>query len=195
MRTLALTQLIGIAAIACMTLGFAPAPVRAASPSDMDVKVEKNGDEIRAYASFFVRAPRQRVWEVMIDYDRAPEYMPDLEVSKVIARSPDTLRVKQRSRVRFGPFSIPVDTVREIRLTEPSKTESRLVSGSMKRYEAVTELVPEAGGTRVIYRSQAVPNSVLASFAGESFIRRETVAHFNLLRDEILRREHVAASQ
>jgi carbon monoxide dehydrogenase subunit G len=174
---------------------IASAPGRAASPPDMDVQVEKVGDEIRAYATFFVRAPRQRVWDVLVDYDRAPEYMPDLEVSRIIARTPDTLRVKQKTRVRFGPFSFPVESVRDIRLTEPVRAESHLVSGSMKSYSAVTELVPEPGGTRVVYRSRAVAGSVLASFAGESFIKHETEEHFTLLRDEILRREHVASRQ
>ena len=121
--------------------------------------------------------------------------MPSIVVSKVLSRAGNTLRVLQKDRIRIGPFTIPVETVREVRLVEPSRTESRLVSGSMKKYDATVELIPEAGGTRIMYRSEAIPDSVLAGVAGESFVKRMTEERFALLRKEILRREHVAAQE
>jgi carbon monoxide dehydrogenase subunit G len=169
-------------------------PAAAASP-DLDVKVQIVGEEIRTQASFFVRAPQQRVWEVITDYERAPEFTRDLEVSKVISRSGNGLRVFQKNQFRLGPFSIPVETVRDVRLVAPVRTESRLVSGSVKKYTAITELVPEAGGTRIVYRSFAVPGGALALLASDSYVKRETEAHFRELRTEILRREHVAAAR
>jgi len=176
--------------------GFALAclPAVAAPVSGLDVKVEMAGDEIRANVSLFVRASQQRVWDVLTDFDRQPEFMRDLQVSKVVSRSGDSMRVLQKSQVKVGPFAVPVETLRDLRLSAPAKFESRLVSGSMKKYDATTELIPEAGGTRIIVRSQAVPSSALAAFATESMIRRETEEHFRQLRAEIMRREHVAAA-
>ena len=150
---------------------------------------------IAADVSLFVRAPRQRVWEVINDYERAPEFMRGLQTSKIISRSGDTLRVYQKDQVRFGPFTFPVETVKDVRLTEPVRTESRLVSGSIKKYESTTELISEAGGTRIVYRSVANPGSFLAGFIGESSVRRETEERFNQVRSEILRRQYVAAKQ
>lgn len=159
---------------------------------DLAVQVETVGEEIRTHVSLFVPVARERVWEVITDYERAPEYSRDLQTSRVLARSGDRLRLLQRALVRFGPFSVPVETLREIRLTAPARTEARLVAGSMRKYDSVTELIPEGSGTRVIVRAQAIPSSALAAFAGESFVRRETEEHFRELRAEILRREHVA---
>jgi carbon monoxide dehydrogenase subunit G len=170
------------------------APVSAASP-DLDVNVEIVDGEIRADVSLFVRAPRQRVWEVINDYERAPEFMRSLQTSKIISRLGDTLRVYQKDQVRFGPFTFPVETVKDVRLTEPVRTESRLVSGSIKKYEATTELVSEPGGTRILYRSVAIPGSILAGFVGESSVRRQTEERFKEVRSEILRRQYVAARQ
>jgi carbon monoxide dehydrogenase subunit G len=167
---------------------------QAASP-DLDVKVQMVGDEIRAQVSLFVRASRQHVWDVLTDYDRAPQFQPDLLVSKIVRRSGDTLRLFQRTRVRWGPFSVPIETLSDIRLSAPERTEARLVSGSMEKYESITELTPEAGGTRLIFRSQGVAGSALAQLAGESLVKRETEEHFRQLRAEILRREQVAARQ
>jgi hypothetical protein len=166
----------------------------AAGGRDLNVQVETVGEEIRTTATLFVRASQQRVWEVITDYERASEFTRDLEVSKVISRSGNSLRVFQKNQFRFGPFSIPVETVRDVRLTAPVRTESRLVSGSVKKYTAITELVPEANGTRIVYRSFAVPGSALALFASDSYVRRETEEQFRELRAEILRREHVAAA-
>ena len=167
-------------------------PLSAAAQSDLDISVRMVGDEIRATVSMFVRAPQQRVWDVIADYERAPEYMRDLQVSKVISRSGDTVRVLQKDSVRFGPFSFPVETVRDIKLVEPVKTQSHLVSGSMKKYDATTELVPENGGTRLRYKSVSIPGSALASMAGEATVKRITEERFKQLRAEILRREVVA---
>jgi carbon monoxide dehydrogenase subunit G len=170
-------------------------PLSAADKRDLDVSVEIVDGEIRADVSLFVRATRQRVWEVINDYERAPEFMRGLQESKVISRSGDRLRVFQRDQFRFGPFTFPVETIKDVQLMEPFRTVSRLVSGSIKKYEAMTDLVSEAGGTRILYRSVAVPGSMLAGFVGESSVKRETEERFRQLRGEILRREQVALKQ
>jgi len=161
----------------------------------MDIDVEISDGEVRANVSLFVRATRQRVWEVINDYDGAADFMRGLRESRVIARTGDTLRVYQKDTFRFGPFTFPVETVKDVKLITPTRTESRLVRGSIDKYEATTELVQEPGGTRIIYRSVAVPGSVLASFASESTVRRETEERFSQLRAEIMRREQVALKQ
>jgi carbon monoxide dehydrogenase subunit G len=170
-------------------------PAAAAPASNIDVKVQIVEEEVRTSVSFFVPAPQQRVWDVITDYERQPQYMRDTVVSKVVSRSGDTLRLVQKDQVKFGPFSIPIDTVRDVKHVEPVRTESHIVSGSFKKYDAKMELVPEPGGTRIIYRSQTVPDSVLAGFAGESTIKKATEERFRQLRAEILRREHVASQQ
>jgi carbon monoxide dehydrogenase subunit G len=183
-------RLISAALLSASTLALP-----AFAQSDLDVNVQMVGDEIRATVSMFVRAPQQRVWDVVADYERAPEYMRDLQVSKIVSRSGDTVRVIQKDQIHFGPFAFPVETVRDIRHVEPVKTESHLVSGSLKKYDATTELVPENGGTRIRYRSVSIPGSALASMAGESLVKRMTEDRFKQLRAEILRREVVATQQ
>jgi carbon monoxide dehydrogenase subunit G len=171
------------AAIACPAV---------AAPNDVDVKVQIVDQEVRTTVSFFVPASQQRVWDVVTDYERAPEYLREVQSAKIVARSGDTLRVAQRDQVKFGPFSIPIDTVRDVKHVEPSRTESHIVSGSFRKYDSEIRLLPEANGTRVLYRSQTIPDSALAAFAGESTIKKHTEERFRQMRAEILRREHVA---
>ncbi len=181
--------------LAVLAWGIFLVPSAFANERDLDVQVQIVEGEIQANVTLFVRASQQRVWDVLTDYERAPAFTRDLDVSKVISRSGNTVRVLQRNQVRFGPFAVPVETVRDVRLLAPARLEGRLVSGSMKKYDSVTELIPEAGGTRIVFRSQAIPDSALAGLAGESFVRRETESRFRQLRAEILRREHVALRQ
>ena len=180
---------------ACLALGAFTFSIHA-RPTDpnLDVTVQIVGEEIRSQVSLFVEAPRERVWDVITDYERAPQYTRDLEVSRVLSRSGEVLRLFQRLLVRFGPFAVPLETVREVRLSAPHRAVSRLVSGSMKSYESTTELTPEGGGTRVTYRSKAVPDSFLAGFVGEGSIREQTADWAKHLRAEILRRERHAAA-
>jgi hypothetical protein len=181
--------------LCAVAFGAFNTPALAAPDRDLDVTVQIVGDEIHAQASLFVRAPLERVWDVVTDYERAPEYTRDLQISRVLSRTGDTLRLLQKGKVRFGPFAVPVETVRDIRLIPPTRAEARLVGGSMKKYDSTTELVREAGGTRIIMRSQAIPDSAFSGFIGESMVKRETEDRFRQLRAEILRREHLAAGQ
>ena len=167
----------------------------ASAASDLDVKVQIVGEEIRAQVSLFVRAPQQRVWEVITDFERAPQYTRDLQVSRVTSRAGEVLQLFQKNVVRLGPFAVPVETLREVRLIAPARAESRLLSGSMKKYDSTTELTPEAGGTRITFRSQAIPDSAFAGLIGESTVREHTAERFRELRAEILRRQNVAAAQ
>jgi uncharacterized protein YndB with AHSA1/START domain len=169
-------------------------PAAAAPSSDIDVKVQIVDGEVLTSASFFVPAPRERVWEVVTDYEHTPQYMPDVQMAKIISRSGNTLRLMQKDEVKFGPFSIPIETVRDVKHIEPSRTESHIVSGAFKKYDAKMELVSEAGGTRVTYRAQVIPDSALAVFAGESTIRKHTAERFGEIRAEVMRRERVATA-
>ena len=187
-RTFAGTLVVAIA------FAFSP-PADATVDPDLDVKVQIVGEEIRAQVSLFVRASQQRVWEVITDYERAPQYTRDLQVSRVLSRSGEGVRLFQKNIVRYGPFAVPVETVREIRLAAPNRTESRLLGGSMKKYDSTIELAPVAGGTRLTFRSAAIPGSVLSGFVGESSVRQLTEEHFKELRAEILRREHLASAR
>jgi hypothetical protein len=165
-----------------------------AAPSDFAVKVNVADGEVRADVSLFVRASPQRAWDVITDYERAPEFMPDVRLSRIVSRAGDTIRVEQKDQVHLGPFTFPVDSVKEVRLVAPLRTETRQVSGSLKQYQSTTELIPENGGTRIVYRSLAVAGGALSGFITESRVKRETEERFRQVRAEILRRETIATA-
>ena len=175
---------------AALAAAAAVFPAAATEPKPQ-VTVEIVGNEVRSGATLFVPATRDRVWEVITDFERMAEFLPDVSASRVLSRNGESLRVFQKERVRFGPFSFPIESVREVRLVPRQRAESKQLSGTLKEYDAVTELAPAPGGTRIIHRSRAVPDPA-TTVPGEGIIARGIERRFLQLRDEILRREQIA---
>ena len=176
-----------LALVAALCLSVARA--EPASEQDIDVQVDIAGDLVRIDVSFRVEATLQQTWAVVTDYDRATDFISDLEVSRVLSREGDTMYVYQKGRAKFGPFSFPVESVREVRLVPFEAMHSRLLSGSMKRLDVATRLTPEGSGTRVSNCTESIPDVWIPPIVGRLFIAYEAREKFRELRDEILRRK------
>ena len=183
--------LLALSAALCLSVGHA----EPASEPDIEVHVEIVDDLVRIDTSFRVDATPQEAWAVLTDYDGATAFISDLDASLVLAREGDTMRVYQKGKAKFGPFSFPVESVREIRLSPFEATQSHLVSGSMKRLDVTTRLVPEGSGTRITNRTESIPDVWIPPIVGRLFIAHETRGKFRELRDEILRRKQAAAGR
>jgi carbon monoxide dehydrogenase subunit G len=181
---LTLLALLCLAAAACAESG---------DWHDIEVRVEIEGDIVRIDTSFHVEATPQDAWAVMIDYEHAAWFISDLDVSRVLSHEGDTMRVHQKGKAKFGPFSFPVESVREVRLAPFESMQSHLLSGSMKRLDVTTRLAAEGSGTRITNRTESIPDVWIPPLIGRLFIAREAREKFGELRDEILRRKHAAA--
>ena len=182
-----------LALIAALCLSAARA--EPTSEQDIEVSVEVVGDLVRIDTSFHVEATPQEAWAVITDYDGAAGFISDLDTSRVLWREGDTMRVYQKGTARFGPFSFPVESVREIRLSPFENTQSHLVSGSMKRLDVTTRLAAEGSGTRITNLTESIPDVWIPPLLGRLFIAHETREKFRELRDEILRRKQAAAGR
>lgn len=152
------------------------------------VEVQRHAGAVLVDASMFVPVSPQQAWEVLTDYDHMSAFFPNLHSSRVIGRENGRITVEQKGTVRYGPLSFPFEVVREIELHPYAEIRSRALSGSVKRGTAVTELLPEEHGTRIVYHSEAVPNVWVPPGIGPKFIESETRAQFEFLRAEILHR-------
>lgn len=193
----AATKLCNAAITLCALLAWY-APASLADPDqrqDIEITVEIVGDEVHVDASLFIPATPEEVWAVVIDYDHATEFITDLQSSYVISRSGDTLQIMQKGQMRVGPFTLPVETLREVQLIPFTEVRSRLISGNMKMLVTTTQLVAEEGGTRIVNHAESIPDFWIPPFIGKFFIRREAKDKFLQLRDEILRRKQAAQAR
>jgi len=185
-RSSAKMQLIAI--LLCL---FA-AGANADADKSIDVAVSISDHEISVDVGCYVRVSAQLAWSVMTDFDHATRFISKLEKSVVLSRAGDILVLWQKGSMGFGPLSIPIETVAEIRLTPFEKIQSHLLRGNMKKNEAVTRLIPDAAGTRIVYHLESIPDAWIPPLIGRALVEYETRARFDELLDEMLRRKDLA---
>ena len=170
-------------------------PAKAGSDDAIDVGVRMQDGEVFVDVRFHVRATPQEAWAVMTDYDHATDFISNLEKSVILSRTDGTLLVSQKGRMGFGPFSVPIETVTEIRLTPYETMQARLVSGNLKKNASTTRLIADASGTRVVYHLESIPDVWLPPLIGRALVEYETRARFRQVVDEILRRKALSEAK
>lgn len=126
-------------------------------------------------ASGTVRASPAEVWKVLTDYESMPDYVPDLESSKVVSRSGNRVIVEQFGIARFLFFQRPIHLVVQVREEAMSQIDIGLVTGDMKTYACRWELapVPDTGGTHITYTGKLVPKFYVPAMLGTKIIRAD----------------------
>ena len=160
---------------------------------DLAVRIQDEGVFVDVH--FHVPVTPQEAWAVMTDYDHATAFISKLEKSAILSRTDDTLLVAQKGTLGYGPFSMTIDTVTEVRMTPYEKLQGHLVSGNMKKNESTTRLAADANGTRIDYHLESIPQVWLPPVIGRKLVEFETRARFRQLRDEILRRKALSEAK
>lgn len=144
---------------------------------------------------FSVAATPQEAWAVLTDFDRMASFVSNLASSKVLSRNGNVLQIEQKGKAARGVLSFDFESVREITLTPPRAIHTHLISGNMKKFDGVTLISPENGGTRVTYHGESVPTVWVPPVVGTGFIASEVREQFQEMRAEILRRKNGAATK
>jgi hypothetical protein len=119
---------------------------RADSNDDIAIAVRMQDEQVFVDVSFHVSVTPQEAWAVMTDYDHATDFISKLEKSVILSRTDEMLLVSQKGTMGWGPFSVPIETVTEVRLTPYEKLQGRMISGNMKKNQSTTRLTADAGG-------------------------------------------------
>ncbi len=167
----------------------APASAQERPPQDIDVKARKSGSTVIIDVSLLVAATSREAWDVLTDYDHMPQFLSNLQVSKIVSRSPTRLQVAQKGGVSRGPIAITFDVLRDVQLKPFQQIDSRVVSGDLKQVDSTTRLAPEGDGTRITFHSESIPNVWVPPGIGPALIEKETRGQFADMRTEILRRK------
>ena len=94
---------------------------------------------------------------VLTDYDHYAKFIPDLRVSRVIAREGNTLTVEQSGETAIWLFKMPVHVTFEVNEMPPNSLQSRTVAGNVRVLASSYALAPIASGVRLDYAGQIVP--------------------------------------
>lgn len=179
-----------------LLLGLCLQPLVGAATDGSDgveVRVDIQGDVVRVDVDVIIPATPREVWDVLTDFEHLPRFVSNIKSSRVVSREGNIVRVAQVGKTSFGPLSFEFQSERELTLSPHEGFESRMISGNMKRFHGSTKLEPVDGKTRIRYRSEAVPDTVIPLGLGRSLIEAETREHFQDIRREVLRRKAATA--
>jgi hypothetical protein len=161
------------------------------SEQNIAVVVSRAGDAFVVDATIDVSVTLRTAWEVLVDFDHMTSILGNLTTSKVLSRDGATLLVEQEGVAKYGPFSYPFQSKREVHLEPMKRILAKNISGTARRMESETELLePDHGkGVKIRYRAEIVPDSALAGMFGLSTLRHEVEEQFQLMVSEMNVRE------
>lgn len=181
------------AILACCLLalhaGFSFASCDVQKGREPQVSVVQAGAVTVIDASFTLPATPEIAWEVLTDYDHMTAFLPNLESSRIVEASADRMLVAQRGKVTFGPFSMTLESEREVGLTRFARIESHIKRGTFKRSDVTTELLRQGNDTCITYHSEIVSEFRLPFGIGETIARKKVEEQLLAMRAEILRRQ------
>lgn len=158
---------------------------------DITVSASKVGDQVIIDANLLVPASQRETWDVLVDYDHMPQFLPNLQSSNILSQSPTQLRVLQKGGVTHGPLSVTFDVVRDIQLTPYHQITSHVIAGNLKKVDSTTRVATEGDFVRVRFHSESIPNVWVPPGIGPVLIENETRTQFSNIRNEILRRKAI----
>ncbi|PWF55156.1 cyclase/dehydrase [Massilia glaciei] len=160
-----------------LVLALACAQPAMAQTSDLAVSVQRvdidNQHVFEVAASGTVRASQAQVWKILTDYERMPEFVPDLQTAKVLSRTGQQAVVEQFGVARFLFIRRDIRLVVQVNEQPMSAIDIGLVSGDMKVYNCRWSMtpVPETGGTRITYSGKLVPRFYVPGILAANIIR------------------------
>nr|ATG70999.1 HCF145 [Hesperocyparis macrocarpa] len=136
--------------------------------------------ERRVSAAVVIEAEEQSVWEVLTDYERLAEFIPNLVLSEVIqGREEGRVRLRQRGMQRNMYWHIEAQVVLDLQelphLENGKELHFSMVEGDFKQYEGkwCLRLGPRPRTTKLYYEVNVIPRFNFPAIFVERIIRKD----------------------
>jgi hypothetical protein len=164
---------------------FAPYALAA---GEIAVDAVRRGEAIEISAQADLHADVHTAWRVLTDYDRYASFIPDLAVSRVLARDVRTAIVEQRGEARFLFLRYPLEVRLAIAEVPYRSVRSRSIAGNFRELQGLYELEPFPGGLRLLYSGRMVLSEGPPGLLDLTVVRLNAARQFEALVREIDRR-------
>ncbi len=183
-RASAVRFLVAAAAIACVALPGARAAAAADPAPSPEVAVRESRGTYSVTARFVVPESPDLVLAVLADYERIPQFMPDVRTSAVVERAPGLIVVEQEAISKFMMVSKRVHLVLEVREAGNALRFVDRCGKSFKAYSGEWHVEPQGSGTLVTYELTAAPAFDVPEFILKRLLKRDSGVMINRLRAE-----------
>jgi len=160
---------------------------------DTRVSVSRRGDVFLVDAVLVAPVTGPEAWRVLTDFDAMSSFVPNLETSRVTARSGERLRLEQSGVARWGLLAHAYSMVREVEMEPMQLVRSYSLAESQMQVRSVTHFVNVPGGTEIRHHIEIGVDTWLPAALVEPFLRHEVREHFDAVVAEMLRRRALEA--
>ena len=162
--------------------------VFAASADAPRITVAEAAGTYHVTAEFTVPATPAAVAAVLTDFERIPEFMPDVTSSQVLSRSEAGLVVEQEAIAKFMMFSKRMHLVLDVSEDRGTIRFRDRCGKSFTSYEGAWRLTGAVGHTAVSYKLSAKPAFEVPRFVLARLLKRDAAVMIERLRMEIAAR-------
>jgi ribosome-associated toxin RatA of RatAB toxin-antitoxin module len=171
--------------------------------------VERDGDKFYVRARASVAVDPRIAWDTLTDYEHMPDFMPNVERSRVIARSGTRLTVEHIGQFPLFFFDIPVRVrlgivqqpyERIVARSEPGEVDgaAQTLRSFSGRYDLTVITLERRAGVRLEYEShfelvEPLP-PILGDLFGTAMVTKTMRLQFEAMVREMVRRQAGRAS-
>lgn len=182
-----------VKACPCLWFMLSLAAPAALSAAEVTVHASRQGDVLHVEASAEFAADRQRVWQVLTDYNHLADFIPGMRMSRILERGKGTVIVEQKGDVRLLFLTYPIEVTLAVDEFPHERIVSRAVRGSFLEMHNAYYLEVQQERVRLRYAGRMTPDFLVPPLIGTIVLRRNVERQFGALVDEILRRQQAAA--
>lgn len=179
-------------AAAHLALAAAGAGSAFAQGETVSVQAERRDEAFFVEAVAVFPADPRVAWQVLTDYDRYADFIPDLRSSRVVGRSAAGTVVEQRGHAGFLFIRIPLEVRYLVEETPYRSVRSRAIGGDFREMEGTYDVSPVPGGLRLAYSGRLVPGFMMPPLFGTMAVRLSVERQFAAMVREIVRRDAAA---
>jgi len=159
-----------------------------------DVDVENRDGRFTVRSTTALAAGAAVAWQVISDYNRLAEFVPDLRVSRIISAPGEPLLVEQGGEAGFLIFRFSINVVLEISEFAPQRLAFRAIRGNMRSMRGEWRISTAASGIVLQYFAELEPAFWVPPLVGPAAMRRDIAAQIGGVVREIERRQAALAS-
>ena len=111
---------------------------------------DSSGNLQNVTAGIRIDAPLSEVWQIITDYNRYHEFMPQTKKVRILKQSGEVAEVEYNLKLAVSVVGIGIDYILRHTHQKPDRITFELVKGDLAEVRGGWELIPTAGGEKTL---------------------------------------------
>lgn len=151
------------------------------------VSVDADATRIRVEAQIATTVNRDLAWQVLSDYNHWAEFIPDMQLSRVVSKPGEPLLVEQRGVIPWLP-NFPLVVIASVQETPKKGLRFQRVAGNIRAIEGEWQ-IHGWRKVRLVYRSTVEPGFPIPPQMSIEIFKQDAKAKLEAMAAEMARRK------